>query len=104
MDRLIRVLAELAEAQSSFDVKGEAQQDGSYKITSPAEITTFSDNIVVSYPAVCPGISCPVYRGSNSSFFLGMFWEGEKRHAPEPTNQLIAFTRSLNETPAGHVS
>jgi len=52
MERLIRVLAGIAEAQSSFDVKGEAQQDGSYKITSPAEITTFSDNIVVSYPAV----------------------------------------------------
>ena len=33
-------------------MKGEAQQDGSYKITSPAEITTFSDNIVVSYHAV----------------------------------------------------
>jgi len=54
MERLIRVLAGIAEAQSSFDVKGEAQPDGSYKITSPAEITTFSDNIVVSYPAV-PG-------------------------------------------------
>jgi hypothetical protein len=52
MERLIRVLAGIAEAQSSFDVKGEAQQDGGYKITSPAEITTFSDNIVVSYPAV----------------------------------------------------
>ena len=52
MERLIRVLAGIAEAQSSFDVKGEAQEDGSYKITSPAEITTFSDNIVVSYPAV----------------------------------------------------
>jgi hypothetical protein len=52
MERLIRVLAGIAEAQSTFDVKGEAQQDGSYKITSPAEITTFSDNIVVSYPAV----------------------------------------------------
>jgi hypothetical protein len=52
MERLIRALAGMAEAQSSFDVRGEAQQDGSYKITSPAEITTFSDNIVVSYPAL----------------------------------------------------
>jgi hypothetical protein len=51
-ERLIGVLAGIAEQQSSFDVKGEAQQDGSYKITSPAEITTFSDNIVVSYPVV----------------------------------------------------
>ena len=52
MERLIWALAGMAEAQSSFDVRGEAQQDGSYKITSPAEITTFSDNIVVSYPAL----------------------------------------------------
>ncbi len=28
MERLIRVLAGIAEAQSSFDVKGGAQQDG----------------------------------------------------------------------------
>jgi hypothetical protein len=60
MERLIRVLAGIAEAQSSFDVKGEAQQDGSYKITSPAEITTFSDNIVVSYPAVLGDPANPV--------------------------------------------
>jgi hypothetical protein len=60
MERLIRVLAGLAEAQSSFDVKGEAQQDGSYKITSPAAITTFSDNIVVSYPAVLIDRADPV--------------------------------------------
>ena len=60
MERLIRVLAGIAEAQSSFDVKGEAQQDGSYKITSPAEITTFSDNIVVSYPAVLGDPADPV--------------------------------------------
>ena len=36
MERLIRVLAGIAEAQSNFDVRGEAQQDGSYKITSPS--------------------------------------------------------------------
>lgn len=60
MERLIWVLAGIAEAQSSFDVKGEAQQDGSYKITSPAEITTFSDNIVVSYPAVLGDPADPV--------------------------------------------
>jgi hypothetical protein len=60
MERLIRVLAGIAEAQSSFDVRGEAQQDGSYKITSPAEITTFSDNIVVSYPAVLGDPADPV--------------------------------------------
>jgi hypothetical protein len=60
MERLIRVLAGIAEAQSSFDVRGEAQQDGSYKIASPAEITTFSDNIVVSYPAVLGDSADPV--------------------------------------------
>ncbi len=60
MERLIRVLAGIAEAQSSFDVRGEAQPDGSYKITSPAEITTFSDNIVVSYPAVFGDPADPV--------------------------------------------
>jgi hypothetical protein len=62
MERLIRVLAGIAEQQSSFDVKGEAQQDGSYKITSPAEITTFSDNIVVSYPAVLGDPADPATR------------------------------------------
>jgi hypothetical protein len=60
METLIRVLAGIAEAQSSFDVKGEAQEDGTYKITSPAEITTFSDNIVVSYPAVLDDPTDPV--------------------------------------------
>jgi hypothetical protein len=60
MEMLIRVLAGIAEAQSSFDIKGEAQPDGGYKITSPAEITTFSDNIVVSYPAVLGDPADPV--------------------------------------------
>jgi hypothetical protein len=45
------VLAGIAAAQSSFDVKGEAQEDGGYKITSSPAITAFSDNMVVSYPA-----------------------------------------------------
>jgi hypothetical protein len=49
---LIRVLASIADAQSAFDVKGESQSDGSYKITSRPEITTFSDHIVVSYPRI----------------------------------------------------
>jgi hypothetical protein len=47
MGELIRVLASIADAQSAFDVKGESQSDGSYKITSRPEITTFSDHIVV---------------------------------------------------------
>jgi hypothetical protein len=60
MDRLIWMLVRIAEAQSSFDLKGGAQRDGSYKITSRPEITTFSDNIVVSYPAVIPDPTDPV--------------------------------------------
>jgi hypothetical protein len=50
MEELIAVLADLANAQSNFDIEGQPQSDGSYKITSRAEITTFSDHIVVSYP------------------------------------------------------
>jgi hypothetical protein len=49
---LIAVLAGIADAQSEFDIKGESRSDGSYKITSPAEITTFSDHVVVSYPHI----------------------------------------------------
>lgn len=52
MGELIAVLAGIADAQSDFDIKGESQSDGSYKITSRAEITTFSDHIVVSYPRI----------------------------------------------------
>ena len=52
MEKLIALLVAIAEAQSAFDIKGESQSDGSYKITSPAEITTFSDHIVVSYPSI----------------------------------------------------
>jgi GAF domain-containing protein len=57
MGELIRVLASIADAQSAFDVKGESQSDGSYKITSRPEITTFSDHIVVSYPWIAKPFS-----------------------------------------------
>jgi hypothetical protein len=50
MEELIAVLADLANVQSNFDIEGQPQSDGSYKITSRAEITTFSDHILVSYP------------------------------------------------------
>jgi hypothetical protein len=46
------VLVRIAQAQSNFDIRGEAQEDGGYRIISRAKITTFSDNIVVSYPVV----------------------------------------------------
>jgi hypothetical protein len=52
LEKLISLLVSLAAQRSAFDVKGEPQPDGSYKITSPAEITTFSDHIVASYPSL----------------------------------------------------
>ena len=60
MGSLIDVLAGIAQSQSSFDIQGEAQKDGSYKITSPAAITTFSDNIVVSYPVALVNPENPI--------------------------------------------
>jgi hypothetical protein len=50
MGKLITVLVKIAEAQSTFDMNGAAQPNGSYRITTRPEITTFSDNLVVSYP------------------------------------------------------
>lgn len=52
MEELVTVLVKIAEAQSGFDIDGKAQSDGSYKITTRPEITTFSDNLVVSYPCL----------------------------------------------------
>lgn len=52
MGKLIAVMVAIADAQSEYDVKGEPQSDGSYKITATAEITTFSDHIVMSYPRI----------------------------------------------------
>jgi hypothetical protein len=50
MRKLISVLVNIAEAQSVFGINGQAQSGGSYKITTRPELTTFSDNIVVSCP------------------------------------------------------
>jgi hypothetical protein len=52
MGRLIEILLAISNAQSAFDVRGEVQSDGGYKISSRPEITTFSDHIVVSYPDI----------------------------------------------------
>jgi hypothetical protein len=52
MEELVSVLVKIAEAQSDFDIDGKAQSDGSYKITTRSEITTFSDNLIVSYPCL----------------------------------------------------
>jgi hypothetical protein len=52
MGRLIEILLAISDAQSTFDLRGEIQSDGGYKISSRPEITTFSDHIVVSYPYI----------------------------------------------------
>lgn len=59
MGNLIGVVEEIANAQSTFDMGGEAQKDGSYKITSWPEITTFSDHIVVSFPQLTNNTGLP---------------------------------------------
>ena len=50
MEKLISVLVNIAETQGAFDINGQAQSNGSHKFTTRPEITTFSDNLVVSYP------------------------------------------------------
>jgi hypothetical protein len=52
VERLIDGVTAVAHVQQRFEIKGEAQPDGGYKITGRAEITTFSDNVVVSYPLI----------------------------------------------------
>jgi hypothetical protein len=50
MEKLISVLVNIAETQGAFDINGQSQSNGSCKFTTRPEITTFSDNLVVSYP------------------------------------------------------
>jgi hypothetical protein len=45
----VDLLISIATIQSSEDISGEAQADGSYRLLVTPEVTTFSDNIVVSY-------------------------------------------------------
>jgi hypothetical protein len=47
----VDLLIAVARTQSAQDISGSAQKDGSYKISIIPEITTFSDNVVVSYPS-----------------------------------------------------
>jgi hypothetical protein len=47
---LIDVLKTVAASRASFSMHGEALPDGSYKINATAETSTFSDNVVASYP------------------------------------------------------
>ena len=88
MERLVGVLAALAEAQSSFDVQGEVLENGGYRITSPAAITTFSDNIVVSYPAVFGDPANHVWT------FLAPGWAQLVRHQSQPLTQVFDFDAS----------
>jgi hypothetical protein len=46
----VDLLISIAQIQSSQNISGNAQPDGSYRLLLTPEITTFSDNIVVSYP------------------------------------------------------
>ena len=49
---MARLLLWLAETQSVFEVCGEGQIDGGYRIDTNANVTTFSDLVVMSYPCV----------------------------------------------------
>lgn len=48
----VNLLTSIATLQSSQDISGSAHADGSYRLLVTPEITTFSDNVVVSYPEV----------------------------------------------------
>jgi hypothetical protein len=63
----VDLLISIATLQSSEDISGSAQPDGSYRLLVTPEITTFSDNIVVSYP----GVPDEEYKGYRR---LAAFW------------------------------
>jgi len=75
LEELIGLLVRIAEGQSTFDMSGHPQADGSYKIKGQANVTTFSDNIVASFPLLVkpddmPAEIWPVIAGG---------WEGMVR-------------------------
>jgi hypothetical protein len=49
LDLLIAIAAQM---QTTQDIDGNPQEDGSYRIRITPEVTVFSDNIVVSYPSL----------------------------------------------------
>ncbi|WFU21026.1 hypothetical protein QA649_23175 [Bradyrhizobium sp. CB1717] len=53
--QLIALLTKVAAQKTSFSIDGHSQPDGSYKFKVTPEVSTFSDNIVASYPIVEPG-------------------------------------------------
>jgi hypothetical protein len=67
----VDLLILIAQIKSDLQIDGEAQADGSYKIVTRPDITTFSDHIVVSYP----GIPKEVY-GEFYSPALDELWSG----------------------------
>lgn len=50
--QLVDLLISIAQVQSAQDISGSAEADGGYRLQVTPEVTTFSDNIVVSYPGV----------------------------------------------------
>lgn len=50
--RFIPLLQFLARSRAPFSINGEPLKDGSFKFTAHPEISSFSDNIVASYPIV----------------------------------------------------
>jgi hypothetical protein len=49
--QFVDLLIGVAQVQSAQDISGSAQGDGSYRLSITPEVTTFSDNVVVSYPS-----------------------------------------------------
>jgi hypothetical protein len=49
--QFVDLLIEVAQVQSAQEISGAAQDDGSYRLLITPEVTTFSDNVVVSYPS-----------------------------------------------------
>lgn len=62
------LLISIAQIQSKQDIDGKPQEDGSYRIRITPEVTTFSDNIVVSYPFLGDETSAPHYVPKHLSF------------------------------------
>jgi len=52
---LVGTLIAVSHAQSAQDITGAAQSDGGSKFTIVPEVTTFSDNVLVSYPTASDG-------------------------------------------------
>src|SRR5262249_41680376 len=47
---LVDLLISIAQMQSTEEISGAAQEDGSNQLSVRPEVTTFADNVVISYP------------------------------------------------------